>query len=136
MEKPDSNNPNDPSKTEADRPVRVGPDGKLHHLMSQIERLKHLCAEGFRKVDKTKTSENIAPDQPPDQTFTHYPELGELILRSLDGDITPEDFGQLEKWITEYPEALQYYLDYVHLCVDLRISHKQDLWIKDLQVAH
>jgi hypothetical protein len=124
MGKPDSKNPDNPRQTDAGSPIRVGPDGEVHSLLSQIERQNLLSTDGLSKADETKIPGNTALDHPTGQTFTQCLELGELILRSLDGNITSEDFAQLEKWIAEHPDALRYYLDYVHLCVDLQISSK------------
>ena len=122
MENPDSKIPDPPRQTDAGWPRRRGPEGQGHSLLSHIEPHNRLCNAGISKADETNTPANTAPDHPPDQTFTQCRELGELILRSLDGTISAEDFAQLKKWIADHPDALRYYLDYVRLCVDLQTS--------------
>jgi hypothetical protein len=151
MTKPDPENPSRPQNSEIGRPgqnsengrpVRVGPDDKLHSLISQVEELNHLCAggishvcaEGLNRTDDTKNPQNTAPDHTPSPKFTQHLQLGELILRALDDNITPSSFAQLEKWIMENPDALRYYLDYVCLCACLQASGKKDSLLKDFQL--
>ena len=121
--------------SEAGRPSRVGPGDKLHSLISQVEELNHLCAKGLGHADDTKNPGNTAPGYTPGHKFTQHLQLGELILRSLDGNITSTSFAQLEKWIMENPDALRYYLDYVCLCACLQASGKEDLLLKDFQLT-
>ncbi|MEN6307140.1 MAG: hypothetical protein ABFD91_05230 [Anaerohalosphaeraceae bacterium] len=49
-----------------------------------------------------------------------YPtELDELIIRKLDGTITPTEYEQLVQWLDRDPEAVCYYIDFTMLYVGL-----------------
>lgn len=49
-----------------------------------------------------------------------YPtELDELIIRKLDGTITPAEYEQLVQWLDRDPEAVCYYIDFTMLYVGL-----------------
>lgn len=47
-------------------------------------------------------------------------QLRELILAQLDGTISPEQYGTLQRLLNEDPDARRYYTEYVMLCAAIR----------------
>lgn len=46
-------------------------------------------------------------------------ELEELILKEMDGQITPKEFSQLSDYLRQNPEALNMYLEFLTLCAGM-----------------
>ncbi len=52
--------------------------------------------------------------------------LGQMILRLLDGDLEERYARRLFKWLEADRTCLNYYVEFIHLCIMLKMLYNQD----------
>lgn len=74
---------------------------KIDKIQEEIDQLLDLCDSGK------------------DAEYDEYEDLGVMILKAQDGVLEEEEFGRMEKWLTQDHQALWYYVDFQLLTVQL-----------------
>lgn len=85
--------------------------------------------EFFKLFEKSTPDSDSMDLYGPDDELDEYAELGELILRLQDKEISNKDFTRLQQWLMTDSGAMDYYAQYAYLTAGLHIlfNKKHDI---------
>ncbi|MCE5186659.1 MAG: hypothetical protein LLF76_11095 [Planctomycetaceae bacterium] len=87
---------------------------KIDQIQKEVDELLRLCSDAG--IDP---SEDISH-------LDKFTKLSYLLLRLQDGDMDEHCFGTLEKWLTNDPEAFQYYVEFQNFSALLYIHFNKE----------
>ena len=85
---------------------------KIDKIQNLVNSLLDLCSDAGAEVPSDSSS--------CDGREQKYEDLGVMILKAQDGDLSHRSMRELQRWMANDSQALRHYIDFQHLSVMLR----------------